>query len=213
MAYRVDMAIAPLRPPRRMSDGRLVGDALITMPGVFAYLQPDGSIRRELRLPEDVFRPASMASYELAPVTNDHPPRLLDTTTMRRYAVGAVGAVRRDAERLCGPLAVFDAATIADMERGKTATSAGYEMDLIEEGGEHPQYGRYDARQINIMANHVAIVDAGRAGPEARVRMDAGDTPVGVWISPARARVYEPPRLEMSIANILGAMGAPGRFA
>src|SRR5262249_40249598 len=41
---------------------------------------------------------------------------------------------------------------------------------------------RYDAIQRNIRGNHVALVDVARAGPEARVRMDAAvmvETPKG----------------------------------
>jgi hypothetical protein len=183
-----------------MADGRVVFDAVITRPGVFVYRE-DGKERRELRLPEDVFSPASLATYMLAPVTNGHPTRLLDSKTMKDRAVGAIGEVRRDGDVVRGPLAVFDAKTLADMERGRQALSAGYSIDIDETPGEHPLYGRYDARQFNITVNHVAIVDSGRAGPEARVRMDS--------MTARRSPAHIHPAIH--VANMLGALRAPRR--
>jgi hypothetical protein len=172
MAFRTD--IGTLQPPKRLPDGRLVAEGLLTRAGVFTYRNPDGSARRELRLPEEVFRGDALESFAMVPVTNDHPANLLDSKSARQYAVGAVGEnVRRDGDFVRARLTVFDADTVAAMEAGKTALSCGYEVDLEETPGEHPQFGHYDAVQKNIRGNHVAIVDSARAGDAARVRMDA----------------------------------------
>lgn len=172
MALRYD--IGELRPPRRLPDGRLVADAIITRTGVFEYRLPDGSVRREYRPPSEVFKADSMASFTLAPVTDDHPPELIDSTNATRYTRGSTGeSVRRAGDNLVIPVAVFDAELIRKMENGKRDVSCGYEVDLDESPGMTPGGERYDAVQRNIRGNHVAIVSVGRAGT-ARVRMDAG---------------------------------------
>lgn len=172
MALRYD--IGALAPARKLPDGRLVAEGHLTRAGIFLYWNADGSTRRELRLPEDVFRDDSLETFAFAPVTDDHPPEFLNAGNARKYAVGAVGErVRRDEDHVRARITVFDAETIAKMESGKCALSCGYEVDLDETPGEHPVYGKYDAVQKNIRGNHVAIVDVGRAGDTVRVRMDA----------------------------------------
>ena len=42
-------------------EGYLVDRPILTSTGIFEYKNPDGSIRRELRLPEDVFDPESQS--------------------------------------------------------------------------------------------------------------------------------------------------------
>lgn len=167
--------VGGLRPVRRMPDGRVVVDAYFTRAGVFPYTRKDGSVERELRLPEHVFDRASMQSFANLPVTNDHPDvGLLDSRTARSYAVGATGdSVTRDGERMRGQIVVWDAKTIAEMDAGKLQISNGYTCDLVRSPGVHPQYGAYDSIQTNIVGNHSAIVADGRAGPVIRARMDA----------------------------------------
>lgn len=158
-----------------MPDGRVVADAFLTRVGVFKYVRPDGSIIRELRDPKHVFDRRSMDSFANLPLTNNHPDvGLLDTKTAKAYAVGATGdAIVRDGDYMRGKIVAWDGETIDDMDAGKVQVSNGYTCDLVKTPGVHPQYGAYDAIQTNILGNHVAIVDAGRAGPMVRVRMDA----------------------------------------
>lgn len=171
-ALRID--IGELSPAKRQANGQLVVEGMLTRAGVFTYMNPDGTARRELRPPEEVFRSDALASFAMVPVTDDHPSELLSPATARKHAVGAVGEnIRRDEDYVRARLTVFDASTIEKMEAGKVALSCGYEVDLDETPGNHPQYGKYDAVQRNIRGNHVAIVDRGRAGDAARVRMDA----------------------------------------
>jgi hypothetical protein len=59
------------------------------------------------------------------------------------------------------------------VETGKRQElSCGYTCDLDPTPGEY-QGERYDAIQRNIRGNHVALVTRGRAGPTARIRLDA----------------------------------------
>lgn len=50
----------------------LIDHPIVTSVGVFEYTNPDGSVRRELRLPEHVFDEKSLATYEGKPVIITH---------------------------------------------------------------------------------------------------------------------------------------------
>lgn len=167
-------------------DGTIRADAHLTRCGVFNYLQPDGTVRRELRLPEEVFNQDALSSFSGVPVTNDHPPEMVTADNAKKYTVGAIqGDVCRDDDHVRGRVAVYDGDTINDMRSGKTQVSLGYVCDLEEKGGTHPEYGPYDAIQRNIRGNHLAIVDTARAGSSARVRLDAAER-IDEWSEAAR---------------------------
>lgn len=174
-SYRYDFS--NFRSPRRTKDGRLTVDARLSRTGVYEYRRADGSIQRELRLPEDVFSPSALDALQGCPVTDDHPATgAVTADTARGVAVGAVAdRPRQDGDFVAATLSIFDAKTIKKVQAGKTQLSVGYSVDYDPTPGTHPQYGRYDGVQRAITPNHVAIVSAGRAGPEARIRMDAGD--------------------------------------
>lgn len=173
MVQRFD--IGELQKPTRMGNGWLRVDGFLTRAGVFTYRNPDGTTRRELRPEDEVFKADSLASFGLVPLTNDHPPEALTAKNTKSYAVGTVGdTVKRDSDHVRATLLVTDADAIAKAEGGKTALSCGYVCDLDATPGIH-NGERYDAIQRNIRGNHVALVDVARAGPNARIRMDAGD--------------------------------------
>jgi hypothetical protein len=178
---RVNRAdIGSLKAPRRHPAGFLEVDGYLTRAGIFEYLNPDGTTRRELRPPDEVFKSSSLKSFARVPVTDNHPPTMLDAGNAAQYARGAVGdAVARDGDLVRAPISVIDAALIAKMEGGKTALSCGYTCDLEMKPGTW-NGEPYDAVQSNIVGNHVAIVDTARAGEAARVRMDNADvgTPI-----------------------------------
>lgn len=169
--YRIDRG--GLGRARRTDDGRLIADAYVTRAGVFSYRQPDGSIIREWRPEEEVFRADSLATLEAAVVTHEHPPEMINGENARRYAVGTIqGRPRRDGDRVAAPLVVFDAATVSAMDAGKNQTSCGYNVDLDDTAGVTPEGEKYDRIQRNIRYNHVAVLGKGRAGPSIAVRMD-----------------------------------------
>jgi hypothetical protein len=174
MAFRLDFG--SLRPAKRLGDGRLRVDGLLTRTGVFRYKNSDGTERREYRPAEEVFNKDSLASFEMVPVTDDHPPVSVDANNARKFAVGSVGeSVRQDGDFVAAGLVVYDAGTVAKMNAGKVQLSCGYTVDLDDTPGVTPDGELYDAKQTNIRGNHVAIVDIARAGEAARVRMDAAD--------------------------------------
>lgn len=178
MAYRIDRG--NLSKPVKMSNGWLRIDGRLTRTGVFTYRNNDGTMRRELRLPEEVFKSDAMQSFALVPVTDEHPPGFLDAKNTREYARGSVaGTLRKDGEFVAGELLVTDADLIKKLEDGAARElSCGYNCDLDEKPGVTADGLRYDAIQRNIRGNHVAVVAKGRAGPEARVRMDGASVEV-----------------------------------
>jgi hypothetical protein len=171
-----------LRPVERLPDGRVRVDAHLTRCGIFEYRNPDGSTRREYRPEKEVFNTRSMRSFALVPFTDDHPPDLLTADDAASFARGSTGCtVVRDDDHIRTEIGVFDRATIQKMDAGKLHVSCGYTCDLEEKPGFHPVWGHYDAIQRNIIGNHVALVDMGRAG-SAAVRMDAAYTRLdGEW--------------------------------
>ncbi len=167
--------LAPLKSPRKLPNGSLLADAFLTRTGIFEYANPDGTKRRELRLPEEVFAADALASLAMLPVTVDHPAEEITPANAKQYAVGAVGEnVQRAGDFVQASLVVYDAAAIAAVEAGKHQVSVGYYAELDETPGAW-RGERYDAVQRNIRGNHLAIVDQGRAGPAAAIRIDTKD--------------------------------------
>jgi len=183
MAFRYDSV--KLGPPRRLDDGRLIVEATLTRTGVFVYRNPDGSERREYRASAVVGRKDSLESLKLATITNKHPPTMVTAQNAHQYVVGQVGQdVRMDGSHVVATLVINEAATIADIERGLHDTSCGYACDLDETPGVSPDGERYDARQENVVYNHLAVaLEAGRAGT-AKVRMDGVDVEALIQIPP-----------------------------
>lgn len=150
--------------------------AYLTKVGVLVYRKPDGSVVRELRHPEDVFEPSSLKTLECAPLTNDHPVRLVDTKNIKTLAVGYIGdSIEIDGDFVkAKTVTIFDEKAILAAEAGKVELSCGYECELEEAPGVY-EGEPYDLRQRNITYNHVSIVDEGRAGPQVRLRLDSND--------------------------------------
>lgn len=181
-AQRVDMGT--LRPVTRRDDGTVVCDAYLTRCGVLEYMQPDGSVRRELRPHDEVADPSSLATLEGRPVTDDHPSHMLSADDATHFARGAVAAgAKMDGEHVCSRLSAWDGNLVRKMDSGVQQLSCGYECDLDETPGVDPKYGRYDAIQRNIKYNHVAVLEHGRAGT-ARVRMDGAGIQIGDLVTP-----------------------------
>lgn len=114
---------------------------------------------------DEVFKPAAMASFEGKPVTDDHPPAEVNSSNYGAYTRGTVQNVRKDEEEghvVCD-LVIFDAGLINKIKHGKREVSCGYDCKYIDNGD-----GTYT--QADIIGNHVAIVDSGRAGKEVSIK-------------------------------------------
>ncbi len=120
---------------------------------------------RVYRPPDEVFDPASLASFAGKPVTLDHPPAMVDSGNWKSFAVGHSGAaVARDGDHLATDLVITDAPAVAKAEQG-SELSNGYWADFDFTPGLTPDGEPYDAVQRNIRGNHIALVDQGRCGP------------------------------------------------
>lgn len=157
-------------------EGFLKTTAITTRTGVFTYKNLDGSLRKELRHPDDVFQLISLNSMKMIPATNNHPvERLVDSTSARRLQVGYTGEnIRPDGKFVMAPIVVTDGDVIEQIKNGKNSLSLGYETDIVKEDGEY-QGIQYDYRQTNIRYNHIAIVDNARAGESAKIKLDSAD--------------------------------------
>lgn len=160
----------------RTPQGFLRSHAYLTRVGVFTYRKADGSVRRELRPPEEVFKAESMATLVMAPLTNDHPNEAVNPGNVKQLQIGVVGEqIQPEEDQFIGAhVTVMDAAAIKDVESGVVELSCGYDCDEDETPGTYMGEA-YDLIQRNIRYNHVALVPRGRAGREVKLKLDAED--------------------------------------
>jgi hypothetical protein len=169
---RYDKA-SPLSKPVRLPNGFVRAEGYLTRSGIFVYRDAQGKTVRELRPPEEVMHADSLASFGLMPVTNEHPSELLTADNTKQFAVGSVSeSVVPEGDKVRAVLMITDASAIEALDAGKSELSCGYTADVVQQAGVW-QGQPYDAIQRNIRGNHVALVDAGRAGPACSIRMDA----------------------------------------
>jgi hypothetical protein len=126
------------------------------------------------RDPQEVFSPATLASFEGKTFTLTHPDTNLDPENEQEHHVGHVQNVRKGEEPLdsgdwpmLADIIVTDAGAIRAIEGGDRELSCGYTYRLAKNGERLEQH--------KIIGNHVALVPKGRAGDEARIN-DAAPT-------------------------------------
>ena len=129
---------------------------LASGPGFISVYRPE----------EEVFAPETIASFEGMPVTNDHPPDGVDVDNIRRLQMGHAHNIRRgtgeESDLLLADLIITDEHLIEAILNGKREISCGYTYELSEENGQYIQR--------KIRGNHVAVVDAGRAGHRVSIK-------------------------------------------
>ena len=173
-------------------EGFLKGRAIVTSIGVFTYKRKDGTVQRELRLPEEVFSIKTLESMKLKPVTLNHPAELVTTDNAKDLQVGSLGDnpswtkewEHRNWEEVtdginCAiDMIITRKDAVEAVINGKQALSMGYTCDLESaEPGATWCGVEYDFIQRNIRYNHCAIVDSARAGDNAKIelRVDSED--------------------------------------
>jgi hypothetical protein len=152
-----------------------------TRTGVFTYYNGDGTIRREVRLPEEVFHPDSMPTMAGIPLTIRHPEELVTVDNVEEHTIGLTGDQIEKAEGkfldIMGTITKKGA--IEDLQKKVDAgitqeVSCGYLCELEFKPGVY-NGERYDAIQRNIRYNHLALVDRGRAGKDVKIKLDGDD--------------------------------------
>jgi len=168
----------------RQEDGFLVADAFAARTGIQLYSgrevgSPTDSVVAVYRPQDEVFAHAALRSFSHAPITVDHPRVPVTAENWKDLAVGEASAeVLRDGERLRIPLIVKAQGAIDAIRSGKRQLSVGYSCDLEFVPGTAPNGQPYHAIQRNIRANHIAIVDVARAGPEFSIIDAWGAEPI-----------------------------------
>lgn len=159
-------------------EGYLVDHPIVTSVGVFEYRNPDGSIRRELRLPKHVFASDSLASYEGKPIIITHDAGRVNKRNVEDEIVGTMLSKGfRDADNVRTKIIIHAIDEVKSS--GLRELSLGYDLVLDETPGEWNGQP-YDAIQTEIRINHLALVSDARAGEQARLNIDGTtQTPKG----------------------------------
>jgi hypothetical protein len=132
--------------------------------------RPSNTVVNVYRPPESVFDPASLATYDNADVTVEHPTEMVDAGTFKRVAVGhAISPGRQEGSAVVVDLLIKDADAIKAIEDGKCELSAGYMAEYVEQPGTTPDGTPYEFIQRGIAVNHIALCDQARAGRLARL--------------------------------------------
>ena len=163
----------PLNQTYFTEEGYLVDRPILTTIGIFEYTNPDGTIRRELRLPEEVFKEESLQSYKGKPIIITHDAGLITKDNVHDNAVGTIlSEGYRSGNDVRAEIIIHD--TDEMKLAGLKELSLGYNLDLDETPGEWNGQP-YNAVQRNIVINHLALVLEARAGEQARLNIDSRD--------------------------------------
>ena len=123
-----------------------------------------GQTIKVFRSPEELFSPETMGSFEGKPITNNHPSNNLTVNTVTTMERGHAQNIRREGDFLLADLFVKDAGLIMEIkEKLKREVSCGYDCLWVQTGD-----SEYEQREI--VGNHVAIVQSGRAGPRVAIQ-------------------------------------------
>lgn len=130
---------------------------------------PDGIIYVS-RDASEVFRKQTMASFEGKPLTINHPDDFVNPDNWKILTKGSMHNVRKAPERdedgeevLVADILITDKLAIGLVKAGLRELSCGYEA-------EYEQTGEGTGRQENIVGNHLALVEQGRAGSSYAIR-------------------------------------------
>jgi hypothetical protein len=132
-------------------------------------IAPDDEVEL-YRSDDEVFHPDFISSLESKPLTDDHPPGdiFVDAENVQRYGKGHIRNIRKGSEPLetgdwplVGDVISTHSDLIDGIKSGKRGISLGYLYDLATDGKR--------ILQVNLLGNHAAVVQKGRAGGEARI--------------------------------------------
>ncbi len=138
---------------------------------------PDIGELEVTREQSELHSPATIASFTGKSLTVEHPVDLLDADTWKESTHGTVLAVRASPEKidvdgnledaLLADILINSAEAIQEVENGKREVSVGIDCLWV-------QTGNNSAVQKNIIGNHIALVNTGRAGKQFSIT-DSGE--------------------------------------
>lgn len=149
----------------------------LTKAGVYEYLgreigAPDlDRVYKVYRPAEELQDPETIDSFKLAPFIDDHEWLGEGGTPAERKGVqGMIGEqVYFDPPYLRGNIRILSETLKDKLKSGKVELSAGYKSKYDFTPGVSPDGQRFDVRQHQIRANHLALVDQGRTGADVAV--------------------------------------------
>ena len=172
--------------PQLTAEGFLTVDTILGRRGVlpYTYVLPSGEtvVRNEF-LSESIIGDTFKDSTEGAPFVLEHPQNNkgefvdVDPTNYSKFIKGTITKPRRiihNGERiLVGTLKIFDPEVIQlILDKKLNQVSQGYFCRTIEEPGVFNGIP-YEAKQVDMVMNHLALVNEGRAGDSVRILFNA----------------------------------------
>lgn len=155
------------------NEGYLIDHPIVTSIGIFEYANPDGSIRRELRLPEEVFAKESLDSYKGKPIIITHDAGMVTNENVDDEIIGTIlSPGYQDGEHVRAEIVIHNTKALKECELREL--SLGYSLESEDNPGEW-EGKPYDCIQRNIRINHLALVQNARAGESARLNVDGKD--------------------------------------
>lgn len=128
-----------------------------------------------LREVDEVFKPQTIASFNAKSITIKHPNDWVAPDNWQELTRGIAQNIRRGEEKdedgeemLLADLLITDEMTIGLVKQGLREVSCGYDA-------EYEETGKGEGRQYNIVGNHIALVEAGRAGPTYAIKDHKGE--------------------------------------
>lgn len=120
---------------------------------------------------EELFKPESVASFNNVDATDYHPPKNeINASNWKDYHIGYCENVRQESDYLIGDLLIKDKISIDLIQSNeRIEMSLGYAAVLVLESGTAPDGTPYQAKFINFVGNHVALVKYGRCGGDCRI--------------------------------------------
>ena len=148
----------------------------VTKEGVFPYLGKsiDSSLEPEqiymvYRPYESISSEETLESFNCVPLIENH--EMLGegfTPYDNRKADGVLFNTMSENGVMYGDIKIFSENLKKCIEHGKKELSIGYTCDYVKEKGDF-NGENYDYKQLNIIGNHIALVEKGRAGRDVRV--------------------------------------------
>lgn len=119
------------------------------------------------RSAEELFKAETIASFEGKPLTIKHPNDFVNAENWKDLAKGVMQSVRQDGDDLICDILITDKDAIELINQGIRQLSCGYEA-------EYEQTGEGKGIQKNIIGNHLALVEEGRAGDAYKIKDEKG---------------------------------------
>lgn len=156
---------------KKTQEGYLIATARVARTGIQEYIASElgfvgDHIVKVYRPESEVFNKEARKSLSRVPVTVDHPSEIVTADNWKDLAVGEVGdEIMRDGDWLVVSPMIKDASAIVSADSTHKEISMGYSAELRDAS---PDTGA-DYEMYNLRFNHLALVNKGRAGSEARI--------------------------------------------